>query len=67
MHRLTKKHNIMETSTNENKHPIADSLEEFFENLTPEEKEKLWKELEPYNHIGPTVEDYFEYLGKIQK
>ena len=57
----------METTTNENKHPIADSLKEFFKNLSPEEEEKLLKEVDPYSHIGPLVEDYFEYLGKIQK
>ena len=49
------------------KHLIADSLENSFKNLSSEEEEKLWKEVEPYSNIGPTFDEYFEYLNKIQK
>ena len=55
----------METSANKNNHPIADSFEEYLENLSPEDVEKLYKEVETYSHIGPTVEEYFNYIDKM--
>lgn len=44
---------------NKEESPLIKGLREYFENTPPEQLEKDFKELEPYNQIGP---DVFECL-----
>lgn len=39
------------------KKEVYEKLLENLANMTPEEKEKEWKELKEYNEIGPEVEE----------
>lgn len=41
---------------------LLDSVIEHIESLTPEQLEEEFKELEPYTHIGPSVEEYINYV-----
>lgn len=45
---------------------LLDSLLKWFDTATKDEIDKRWKELEPYNEIGPTVDEYIEYVNKIK-
>lgn len=39
----------------------------YLNNASKEELEENWKELEPYNEIGPDVTEYMEYIRKLHK
>lgn len=39
------------------KKEVYEKLLENLANITPEEKEREWKELKKYNDIGPSVEE----------
>lgn len=45
------------------KHDLVAQLREHLANTPKEQLEAEWKELEEWNHVGPTVE---EYLGRIK-
>lgn len=46
---------------------LLESLKEYLNNASKEELEENWKELEPYNEIGPDALEYYEELKKYLK
>lgn len=47
-----------------NKHPILQKLEDYFNNTSKEQLEKDWEEIKQYQNIGPTIDEYFEYMER---
>lgn len=41
---------------------IYESLESFLDNATDEELNQIFDSVKCWNDVGPTVEEYFEYL-----
>ena len=44
---------------------VYEKLLENLANMTPEQKEREWKELKKYNNIGPSVEEISKEKKKI--
>lgn len=49
------------------KSELSKDLEKYLEEATPEELEENWKELEPYNDIGPDATEYINYIKELKK
>ena len=47
-----------------NKHPILQKLEDYFNSTSKEQLEKDWEELKQYQNIGPTMDEYIEYVER---
>lgn len=62
---------LTEKSKNINNLPkekrISEKIEELLNSMTPEELQKLWERLEPFNHVGPLAEDFIEEIEKENK
>ena len=52
--------------TMEDKPNLLQQLKEYFENTPREVVEKEWHEYDKYNEIGPSVEEYLEYVNNIR-
>lgn len=50
-----------------NKHPIIQKLEDYLNSTSKEQLEKDWEELKPYQNIGPTIDEYIEYMERRLK
>lgn len=50
-------------STSEQCSKLIQGLQDYFDNTSPEQLEKDWKELEKFNQYGPDIEECLE-LGK---
>ena len=50
-------------STSEQCSKLIHGLQDYFNNTSPEQLEKDWKELEKFNQYGPDIEECLE-LGK---
>ena len=48
-------------------HDLLQQLKEYFESTPREVIEKEWHEYDKYNEIGPTVDEYLEYVNKIRQ
>ena len=46
------------------KHPILQKLEDYLNSTSKEQLEKDWEELKQYQNIGPTVDEYIEYMER---
>lgn len=46
------------------KHPILQKLEDYLNSTSKEQLEKDWEELNQYQNIGPTMDEYFENLER---
>lgn len=46
---------------------LLQQLKEYFENTPREVVEKEWREYDKYNEIGPSVEEYLEYINNIRQ
>lgn len=46
---------------------LLESLKKYLKETPPEKLKKDFEELEPYNEIGPDVEEYMEYIRKLHK
>jgi hypothetical protein len=46
---------------------LLQQLKEYFENTPREVVEKEWHEYDKYNEIGPSVEEYLEYVSNIRQ
>ena len=46
---------------------IVESLRKHFAGTSEEELEKEWKELEHWNNVGPTIDEYMESLKNADK
>lgn len=46
------------------KHPILQKLEDYFNNTPKEQLEKDWEEIKQYQNIGPTMDEYIEYVER---
>ena len=44
-----------------------EALKEYFNNTPKEQLEKDWEEIKQYQNIGPTVDEYVEYVKRIKK
>lgn len=59
---------LTEKSKNINNLPkekrISEKIEELLNSMTPEELQKLWEQLEPFNHTGPLAEDFCNEMEK---
>ena len=53
--------------TMENKSNLLQQLKEYFNNTPREVIEKEWHEYDRYNEIGPTVNEYLEYVNKSRQ
>ena len=53
--------------TIEDKPNLLEQLKEYFENTPREVVEKEWHEYDKYNEIGPSVEEYLEYVSNIRQ
>ena len=53
--------------TIENKPDLLQQLKDYFDNTPREVVEKEWHEYDKYNEIGPTVDEYLEYVNKIRQ
>ena len=53
--------------TMESKPNILQQLKEYFDNTPREVIEKEWHEYDKYNKIGPTVNEYLEYVNKSRQ
>ena len=53
--------------TIENKLDLLQQLKDYFDNTPREVVEKEWHEYDKYNEIGPTVDEYLEYVNKIRQ
>ena len=51
----------------ENKNKLLQQLQEYFNNTPRDVIEKEWSEYDKYNEIGPTVNDYLDYVNKIRQ
>ena len=54
-------------SNEENKPDLLQQLKDYFDNTPREIIEKEWHEYKKYNEIGPTVDEYLEYVNKIKQ
>lgn len=43
---------------------LLDSLINYLDNATPEQLERDWKELEPFSKIGPSVDEYVNFVAQ---
>ena len=50
-------------STKEKRSKLIQGLQDYFDNTSPEQLEKDWKDLEKFNQYGPDIEECLE-LGK---
>lgn len=50
-----------------NQYPLLQQLKKYFEETPRDVIEKEWNELSYLNEIGPTVEEYLEYVKKYRK
>lgn len=50
-------------STKEQRSKLIQGLQDYFDNISPEQLEQDWEELEKYNQYGPDMEECLE-LGK---
>lgn len=41
---------------------LSENLEKSLNSMTPEELQKLWERLEPFNHVGPLAIDFIEEM-----
>lgn len=46
---------------------LYEQLVEQLTSMSREELDKIWEELEPYSHIGPTVDEYINNVKEIKK
>ena len=46
------------------KHPILQKLEDYFNSTSKEQLEKDWEEIKQYQNIGPTMDEYIEYVER---
>ena len=46
---------------------IVEKLKEQLANMTEEEKQAEWKELEKWNDVGPTMDEYIQNLKDLTK
>ena len=53
--------------TMESKPNVLQQLKEYFDNTPREVIEKEWHEYDKYNKIGPTVNEYLEYVNKSRQ
>lgn len=53
--------------TMENKPDLLQQLKEYFENTPRDVIEKEWYEYNKYNEIGPSVNEYLEYVNSIKQ
>lgn len=53
--------------TMENKPNLLQQLKEYFDNTPREVIEKEWHEYDKYNEIGPSVEEYLEYVNNLRQ
>ena len=53
--------------TMESKPNLLQQLKEYFDNTPREVIEKEWHEYDKYNEIGPTVNEYLEYVNKSRQ
>jgi hypothetical protein len=53
--------------TMEDKPNLLQQLKDYFDNTPREVVEKEWHEYDKYNEIGPTVDEYLEYVNKIRQ
>ena len=45
-----------------NMEKVYDKLKQYFNTTPKEQLQKDWEELKKYNKIGPTVEEYLNYV-----
>ena len=48
------------------KYPMTTKLKEHLANTPKEQLDVEWKELEKWNHVGPTVEEYFHGIKPVE-
>lgn len=53
-------------STKEKRSKLIQGLQDYFDNTSPEQLEKDWKDLEKFNQYGPDIEECLE-LGKQKR
>lgn len=53
--------------TMEDRPNLLQQLKEYFKNTPREVVEKEWHEYDKYNEIGPSVEEYLEYINNIRQ
>lgn len=46
---------------------LLENLKEYFKNTSQEQIDKDFEEIEKYNEIGPSVDEYLSYLRENQK
>lgn len=46
---------------------ISENLKETIKLMSPEELQKLWKQLEPFNNTGPLAEEFIKEIEKINQ
>ena len=46
---------------------LLEDLKEYFKNTSQEQIDKDFEEIEKYNEIGPSVDEYLSYLRENQK
>lgn len=46
---------------------LYEQLIEQLNSMSQEELDKIWEELEPYSHIGPSVDKYINSMKEIKK
>ena len=46
---------------------LSENLEKSLNSMTPEELQKLWERLEPFNHVGPLAEEFIKEIEKINQ
>ena len=46
------------------KHPILQKLEDYLNSTSKEQLEKDWEEIKQYQNIGPTMDEYIEYVER---
>lgn len=46
---------------------IIDDLRNYFLNTSDEQLEKDWNEIKEFNNIGPSVDEYVEFIRKQYK
>lgn len=64
---LTKDLQPYKEETMEDRPNLLQQLKEYFENTPREIVEKEWHEYDKYNEIGPSVEEYLEYVNNIRQ
>ena len=46
---------------------LSENLEKSLNSMSPEELQKLWKQLEPFNNTGPLAEEFIKEIEKINQ